>query len=311
LTQTADNPCRFFLDFDLNIPPPNIPCPTINATGAATIDNAITEPELTVLVTAEPTGPCSFNLDFELNLPQFCPTISASGTVNTYSHLSSPELAFFVEKDPESCEFNFIFDLGMPPSCVPVITATSAFFCTPGRTHPTAAFKIHGPTGCKYLAELNLEVPCPRACPAITGAVTIYKSETPTGAVVITHETPRQLTETCEYIFDFQLGLPNSGAGSKLELGELKASYTTCDARPTLWGSIEDVPGTAIQRLNLHVVYPVPAAPYRYVGGTIDLGALGTGTITVEDAPAAGVDECGVPAKKISASIELYTTGCA
>jgi len=143
--------CHINLDFDFDIalPPPTIPCPTISGGGEVTIGRksncSEAGPGVAVTVTKQPNlnsgscdaaTPCEYQFDFDFNIPIPCPILKAAGevTVGRQSNCSvaGPGVEITITKVSNSscrsdssiqpCEFLFDFDFNIPVPC-PVITA--------------------------------------------------------------------------------------------------------------------------------------------------------------------------------------------
>lgn len=293
------DPDKCAFDFSLDILIPDI-CPEITATGVVIITPGRNEPSMAFLVTKDPDL-CKFDFDLTLEFPTVRPCPEYTGAVTVYEADEPTGLITFTLVPPaapdEPCFYDIDLEIGVPV-CIPEFTVEHNIFCTPGRDEITCTkFEISGPgpSGCDYVAKLDIEMPCPRPCPDITGVVTVYESSQPTGTLIVNHETPESESEQCVYELDLQIGVRSN----TLEKGTVTAAWTVCDGTPTCDVTIDPPDENGIQKIHIDVRIPQPPI---YTGGTIDLGDFGSGTITIDDE-----DPCS---PVINATIELTTTEC-
>jgi hypothetical protein len=289
--------CEFDFDVELGLPPF---CPEIKATGAVIVTPYRNDPSMAVTLQKDPSG-CKFDLDIELEVPPARPCPDYTGAVVVYTSSAPTGVLTFTRTQPqapdEPCFYDVDLELGVP-ACVPEFTTKTSIFCTPGRNDITCTkFAISKQTGCKYEAELNIEVPCVRPCADISGKITLSQTTgLPTGALTVTHTPPAADTAACTYALDLDLALRQ---GSTLEKGAITAAWTGCTYTPTCDVTIDAPNVNGVQKIHIDVRVPQPPV---YTGGTIDLGAYGSGTITVDTKnPCAPV---------INGAITLTTTTC-
>ena len=158
ITKTDEDPCRYFLDLDLSIPLPKIPCPDIRG-GSVTIttgyEECIGPPRGSIRVTTEErpqscgleegSAQCFYTLDLDLNIPvprPPCPVIEAGEVTITagYEECVGPargSIRVTTNENPAEgcsengnpseglCQFTLDLDLNIPiprPRC-PIINA--------------------------------------------------------------------------------------------------------------------------------------------------------------------------------------------
>jgi hypothetical protein len=304
-TASETDACQFAIDIEIGIPaPPEPPCiPELTVSGSLTQTPGREEPTMAVTLSNTGASGCdkTLNIDIELPTPRPCPTFTGSvdvqygtpGGTLVITH-STPTSA------TDACDYALDLSLFIPDVCTPSITATSSIIETTGRETPWMQFtSTPGATGCSHELEIEIELPTPRPCPTFTGAVTVYESNTATGAISITHSTPASRTAACAYAIDVAVGYQRT----RIEKGTVAIGLTACDVPPTCNVTIHPPNASGVQLLDLDIRIP---SPPTYTGGALTLkdaaGAIyGTGSLSV---PTAGCT------RGVSGVVTLNTTSC-
>lgn len=109
LQQQQDNACGFDIDFDFEIPCPDI---IANTTTTSTTGG---NPQANLTVSSlDP--PCTFQFDFDFNIP--CPQIIAQGVttvqIRHFPIIQDPQVHLTIQRLQDQCGFDFDFDFEFP-----------------------------------------------------------------------------------------------------------------------------------------------------------------------------------------------------
>lgn len=291
--------CEFQINLDLFIPIPIPPCPTINSNQTVSVETYYSN---------DSTCPPPRNSRFSVA------TIPIPGNCGT--------------NEPDSCEFQFDLDLVIPiiePPCPKFNDGSVQIAYYRDQTvTPPSQFKIlprpktgncSTPSQCEFDIELdlNIAIPCPqfRINNTFTGTRYVQDDFNIRNMQFVPRGT---FGDECVFDVFFDIEFPMPAPYVKFNPANVTPNYAPDNCHDFKLEFPEPAavfnPITRRWEITITPELKVPMPLVRIVGGEIKLnnGDLGSGTITVEPDPPAGIgDLCQY---KITADITLNTANC-
>ena len=330
--------CAFDIEVQLAIPIPKPRCPIIKGgdtrvttgyEGCVTPGNS----RITVIPTPIPPtcpndpGTCEFTIELDLEIPiprPVCPVVK-EGNVNVQTgfegciepvqrfRITKTEIPASCPNTPPTCEFEINLDLALAlpkPPC-PVFETTTKLTTLPPTQPPYLNFYSNDysqpdcsnePGQCAFEFVIDLGIPQPCVPVFITkpatldnGNISLTDGNWMKETIILKKPGPN-----CDYEIEEFMQVPKT---VDLVKGDIQAQWTDCNSQPDLFVTIdkEETPQGVVTKYILNMLLTIPKFP-TYTGGAIDLGAYGSGQITVTE----GYD-CQ---NKIGGQITLITDAC-
>jgi hypothetical protein len=302
----AATACRFTIDLDLTVPIPRPVCPVIEA-GAVTVTTGYADcvgaARGSLRVTAEEpvddcsdgdSAQCQFTIDLDLTVPiprPVCPVIdggvvtvntgyadfvgAAGGTLTIQTVATEADCSDSVGS--QGCQYVIDLDIDIPiptPVC-PDINATGTIDYIDGTT-PTinAEFvatetpgDIDQPPTCQFDLNIDIGLPTPRPCPEITGDVSVYFADSPTGSFAV---TPTETASgVCKFDLNIDIGIPNIRPCPEIT-GDVNVYYSTGPTGYMAVTPTESASGVCTFDLDINVGLP-PIRPCPEITGDVDV----------------------------------------